>query len=145
MSGGRATVAKRKGQDVRQCGDITAVAPEGAAFSADVFVECKHLKTCDLMPALSGKGQLVAIWDKLCEQARDHDRYPVLILKQNNRPALWIASGGVYEELDRLGAFSFRGIIKHQKYSDMYISYLDDVLDYPVPKVWQPQQRTRRR
>lgn len=85
MSGGRATVAKGK---VRQAGDITAVAPEGHILSDNLYMECKHLKKITLDSLITGKGDLINIWNKTIEEAAKYDRIPFLIFRQNRWPTL---------------------------------------------------------
>lgn len=123
MSGGRATVARG---EVRQCGDICAVAPEGHYLAIQLFIECKHVKDCNIFAALRGKGELIRFWTKLVRQANEHMRFPVLIIKQNNRPTLWITCTALAQNLiDRRDIH--RGTIFHTL-ETMNILFFDDVL-----------------
>lgn len=89
MSGGRATIAK--GREVRQCGDITAVAPEGYQFARRWFVECKHVSHLALDSYIvKGTGPLRKFWAKALKEARRHDRDPMLIARQNGWPDIVI-------------------------------------------------------
>lgn len=133
-SGARATVAFRKGERVRQAGDLCAVAAEAEPFFRDVFLECKHLRQCSFTAALSGKGDLITIWKKLCRQAADHERQPVLIIKQNRKPTLWVAAAYMFSDV----LPEPRGTIHLEVYFDMYINYLADILQSPLPENWQP-------
>lgn len=91
LSGGRATVAHRKGVVVRQDGDICAVAPEGHAITDLLFVECKHVKRLQLGEFLvKGTGLLDLFWTKCKEQAKRSNKIPVIIAKQNQWPILWV-------------------------------------------------------
>lgn len=91
ISGGRATVALRKGIKVRQAGDICAVAEEGNAFCDQWFIECKHLKSLKLDSFLiQNTGRLAKIWKKVLKQAKEHNRDPMLIAQQNGWPPLVI-------------------------------------------------------
>src|SRR3954464_4941724 len=97
MSGGRATVAHKKGVDVRQAGDICAVAPEGAEFCDRWFIECKHVKDLNLDSFLIKKtGMLASFWKKCCQQAERHKRAPMLIARQNGWPTLLITYNGLF-------------------------------------------------
>ena len=91
MSGGRATVHNtgRYNSDIRQAGDICAVAPEGNVFSEAFYVEVKHLKSIDFIGLLKGNGTLVKVWQKTRRLAAKYKRNPVLIIKQNRCPILW--------------------------------------------------------
>ncbi len=91
MSGGRATVARKRGKDVQQSGDITAVHPEGHAFLDRWYVECKHYKDLSLDAFLvKGTGPLASFWKKACDEAKHYKRSPMLICKQNGWPILVI-------------------------------------------------------
>lgn len=91
MSGGRATVAKRKGKALaRQAGDITATAPEGNAFTAAFYIECKHVADLRLQSFFFGKGTLHKFWEVARREAKQHARRPLIIAKQNMMPPLAI-------------------------------------------------------
>lgn len=84
MSGGRATVGRKKGQDIRQAGDMTATAPEGNAFVEMWLVECKFVQDLELVSfLLNNTGKLATYWKKCKAEARAHQRRPMLICKQN--------------------------------------------------------------
>lgn len=89
MSGGRATVHRKKGANVRQAGDITAVTPAGHALTDAWYIECKHYKSIDLPQfILHGRGRLVKWWTRAKAEARQYGKAPVLIVKQNGWPTL---------------------------------------------------------
>lgn len=89
MSGGRATVAQRKGKEVRQAGDITAVSPEGHALTDVFYIELKHYKKLDIESFfLKGQGTLANFWRTAVKEARKHDRQPLMIVRQNRTPDL---------------------------------------------------------
>lgn len=92
MSGGRATVFKKKGSLFRQSGDICAVAPEGNALTEEFYFELKFYKSLDF-PAffVKGKGVLGQFWEKTRNEARSYGLRPVLIVKQNRMPILWVS------------------------------------------------------
>lgn len=83
MSGGRATIKQGL---VRQAGDITAVAPEGHCLTNAFYFELKHLKKITLDSFITGKGDLINIWNKTVLEASKYDRLPVLIFRQNRWP-----------------------------------------------------------
>lgn len=95
MSGGRATVAHKKGKEVRQAGDICSVNAEGHALTDQYYIECKNVKDCRFMAwVLSGKGP-IAFWMKEANaQSRRYARQPMLIIKQNLWPTLVICHQG---------------------------------------------------
>lgn len=85
MSGGRATVIRKRGGVNRQAGDIAAVAPEGTALVAEFFVEAKKVRDLRVGAFLfNGNGTLASFWKKACREARKHGREPMLIACQNN-------------------------------------------------------------
>jgi len=89
MSGGRATLGARKGQKHRtQCGDISAISPEGAALTTVFMVECKCYRSLDLHKMVYGKGRLVKMWRALMEESAKFNRDPMLIFKENGRPPM---------------------------------------------------------
>ena len=88
MSGGRATMFS----DVRQCGDICSVAPEGAPLVARYFIECKAYKDLQIARWLiTGTGHLADFWKETKEQAKIHGREPLLIFRQNGLPIMFIS------------------------------------------------------
>lgn len=94
ISGGRATVAFRKGKNIRAAGDICAVSPHGHKLTDRYFIECKHVRMLNLDSFLFGRGNLSAYWSKCVEQALDHRRAPMLIAKQDRWQTLLILLQG---------------------------------------------------
>lgn len=91
MSGGRATVAHKRGEANRQGGDICSVSPEGHVLTDRFYLECKFYKDlCFSTFAINGKGPLAGFWAEAIKKAAQHEREPVLIAKQNNIPTLVI-------------------------------------------------------
>lgn len=87
MSGGRATVASKRGIDVRQAGDICAVAPEGFGFADRYYVECKFYKDLGIESFLfKNKGTLAGFWAKAIKESVKLKKRPMLIAKQNGLP-----------------------------------------------------------
>jgi len=102
MSGGRATVAHRKGVSVRQAGDITAVTPEGHSLTDMFYVECKFYKDLNLTSFfLSEKGKLAKFWAETQKQAAIYKRQPMLIAKQNGTHVLVVVSYGHLDSVIR--------------------------------------------
>lgn len=90
MSGGSATVARRKGKNkTHQCGDISAIAEKGHLLTNAVIIECKHYKMFDWVALVYGdKGNIALFWDTLMTDCKHFDKKPFLILKQNCKPVL---------------------------------------------------------
>lgn len=90
MSGGRATVGRKKGQEhARHAGDISATSPEGHVLTDKWYVECKFYKDLAIQSALlKGIGKLASFWREACEQATHYKRMPMLIAKENMSPCI---------------------------------------------------------
>lgn len=90
MSGGRATVAFKKGGKrlANQAGDITCIHPTGNRFISAFAAECKFYASLDFQGLITGKGKLVTFWDEINKQAERYAKYPFLIARQNRVPAL---------------------------------------------------------
>lgn len=89
MSGGRSTVAARKGKRLAsQAGDISCIHPVGAYFSSQYVVECKHYANLDFQALVYGKGKLAEFWHILETEAARCNKKPMLIAKQNRMPVL---------------------------------------------------------
>ena len=91
MSGGRATVFAKKGDDLsNQAGDISAVDSDGAWFIKEFFIECKFYRDLSFQSLIYNKNSQAfpAFWKKTKAQALKHRKYPIIIAKQNRRPAL---------------------------------------------------------
>lgn len=85
MSGGRATIRQRKGNETRhQAGDISSVHEDGHVFTSYWFVECKFVKNLRITNfVLQTGGSLMEYWRVAVEEAAKHHRVPMVIAKQN--------------------------------------------------------------
>ena len=92
MSGGRATVGKRKGKDhAAHAGDISATHSQGHVLTDHWYIECKAYRNLAIESAMiKGIGTLAKFWRETCYQATQHKKMPMLIAKQNNTPILMI-------------------------------------------------------
>ena len=96
MSGGRATVHKKAGSNIRQSGDICAVSPEGFPLVDNFFVECKHVKSLNIAEfMLKLTGVLCGFWYTASAEAESYGKKPMIIACQNRFPTLIITSTGV--------------------------------------------------
>ena len=107
MSGGRATVKRKKGQkNETQLGDISAIDPLGEPLTRKFFCECKFYADLKLhgmyvqTVASNPMGGIAAFWEKAVQEATDNNRHPMLIAKQNNFPEIILLS---LEGIDLLG------------------------------------------
>jgi len=100
MSGGRSTVARKKGEYLQaSAGDVTATDPLGAVLTKYFFIECKNVANLHLHRFVTEhSGLLAEFWEKVCSQALDYKKKPMLICKQNQYPILLLVD-------DRIGRF----------------------------------------
>jgi len=106
MSGGRATVGKKKGL-IResQLGDVSSLLSRGdvaekraAKLMRRCVIECKFLATIRLEAFLvDAQGPVRNAWDQ-CMKA-DPERFPFLVMKQNRRPAMVITTLQMFDNL----------------------------------------------
>jgi hypothetical protein len=82
-SGGRASRAAKLGMNVGMHGDIMSLDEKGKWLTNVFFFECKSYSKIDFSLFLEGKGNVVAWWKKCTQQAKDANKWPVLIMKQN--------------------------------------------------------------
>lgn len=89
MSGGRSTVAARRGTRLAaQAGDISCIHPVGAPLTDKFYLECKAYRDLKFVGLLKGKGHLVEFWAETVIQARNYGKLPMLIAKQNQQPTV---------------------------------------------------------
>lgn len=101
MSGGRATVGRRKGKNLAsQAGDISSVDEAGHVLTDNFYIETKHVKAIALDRFIvSQTGPLVNYWRTACSEALSYRKSPLLIIKQNRMPTLFICKFGAASEL----------------------------------------------
>jgi hypothetical protein len=92
MSGGRATVGRKKGLDhAKHAGDISATHPMGHNLTDKFYIECKYYADLKFDSwLLNGEGPLAGFWRTAQEQAADHKLLPMLIVKQNRSDVFMI-------------------------------------------------------
>ena len=98
LSGGRATVASKKGQNLAHVsGDICAVHPLGYPFVERYLVSCKFYRDLRLEGAMLGsKGGITQFWQECITEAKKYDKQPILISKQNQtQPFVCLSSQGI--------------------------------------------------
>lgn len=122
MSGGRATIAAKKGKRLTaQAGDITSIHPESAAFTDIFLIECKFYRDLQIHKVFKGGGRLVSFWNDVVREAGKYRKKPMLIAKQNNLPELVV--------LNSCGSKLFNGALHSIIYPyGMHIILFDDLL-----------------
>ncbi len=89
MSGGRATVARKKGTILSsQSGDLSATHSLGQPFLDKFYTECKFYKDLNYSGILTGTGYLVEFWNSTVTEANHYKKHPMLIAKQNRKPTV---------------------------------------------------------
>lgn len=128
MSGGRATVAQRRGVKLRrQAGDITAVAPEGHVLTDWFMIEVKHVKTLDFLSFFTrNTGALAGYWKKAKREAKKYGLLPMIIARQNGLPTILMTTMGGVNQLTNKGC-----IEHHIKYGVVEVWKYDDVIATP--------------
>ena len=105
MSGGRATVARKKGRSAEAAaGDISAVRPIGSALLSLFLVECKSYKDLQLHGMFDADmaGGICGMWKKLCIDSAALDKMPMMVAKQNGMKSFVLlnAAGVIALDLD---------------------------------------------
>lgn len=87
MSGGRATLKKKKGERSNQAGDLAAIHPKAAKYTRYIDFECKFNADLEWGKAVYGRpsAKILEHWRKLCEEAAYHKKLPFLIARQNHQ------------------------------------------------------------
>lgn len=125
MSGGRATAVNKDGVEVRQAGDICAVAEEGYDLVDSYYFELKRYKDLQLPQFLvRGTGLLSTFWRATIVDAERYGRSPVLIAKQDRMPAIILFDGKPDLMLDDLQTKVF---VSHVGL-DTFMTRFDDLL-----------------
>lgn len=98
MSGGRSTVAAKKGKRLAaQAGDISCINPLGSSLTDKFYIELKFYRDLGFPGLLRGTGNLAKFWNETKLQALKYGKDPLLIAKQNQCPAIaCFAWSGIY-------------------------------------------------
>ncbi len=101
-SGGRHTVRERMGLKTHgQAGDITNTHPNGEGFINSICIECKHYKDLKLWSLLTRTNDLILnFWGEAKDNASPENKLPVLILRQNHKPILWVSDERFKESVE---------------------------------------------
>lgn len=148
MSGGRATVALKKGKKLTsQSSDITATKAIGELLTKHFSIECKFYADLSLEPFFYGaKSGFRSFWQQVNEDAATFGKMPMLIAKQNRRDILLVLDdAGVSFFTDLYGKLPI-----HLKMLPlgMSILFFDKFLEFADPEALiltqeQPRKRVR--
>jgi hypothetical protein len=94
-SGGRYTIRKKSGKETdNQEGDITATDFDYKFVSDNIYFELKNYKDANLWSIITeSKGGIYEWWLDTKKKAASEEKIPVLVVKQNNKPILWLSNG----------------------------------------------------
>jgi hypothetical protein len=125
---------RKRGVNIRQSGDIGAIAPEGFPFCEQWFVETKHVKKLGLESFfIKDTGELKRFWDKALREAVHYKRDPMLIARQNGWPILVISK--------RNHIAHWTTPLLSNEYVD--VTRFDRMVDKPYAPPTQPGMRRR--
>jgi len=125
-SGGRFTQRIEKGLDTHgQAGDITSTHPAGDLFIETFCIELKHYSDINLWSAFTGaKEGFLDFWDQTKRQAKQSKRLPLMIVKQNYKPVLFVTNFAAKSKIRKFCNLE----PKVQVYPDAYIFLFEDIL-----------------
>lgn len=130
MSGGRATVARKKGGNLEAViGDLCAIHPDGKPFLDKFYVELKHYKDLNYSGILTKTGHLMRFWESTITEANSYKRNPMLIAKQNRLPTIVFLQTSGLRLLELIEAQTI--ILSHR--NGMYGYLLSDFVKYAQP------------
>lgn len=127
MSGGRNTVARRRGSGhAAHAGDIVCTHRSGQPLLDLFVVECKFYRDLKLHGLFFGNHpDILEWWDKVLDEC-DGKREPLLIAKQNRIGELLVTTHRGLRWLQWGGRPKHRVIVMHKR-SDMYVLGLTDL------------------
>lgn len=134
MSGGRATVARKKGVSLEsQSSDITATKSLGEALTSNFSIECKFYASLNVEGFVFGaKAGLQDFWDQVQKDAAVFGKLPMLIAKQNRKPVLLaLDADGVSFFKDLYGKIPVHFICVE---AGMHILFFDQFLEFADPE-----------
>lgn len=129
MSGGRATVQRRKGETLHaHAGDISCTHSCGELLTEKFFCECKHYKDLQLSQVSYGKlGMLRRFWLVARKQAKQYGKQALLFARQNQQPDIVVTSTEGFRMLSSLGRIPVLATFRN----DMTMFLLRDLITLP--------------
>lgn len=135
-SGGRQTVRAKKGIDTHnQAGDICNTHPDGELFMEVFVLECKHYRDINLWSLFTEtKGNtIMGWWDVHLEKSKEVKKHPILIIRQNHKPDLFICSKKLAIPIAKQCKIK-PILIKNYLKEDMYIYKFESILNLELKK-----------
>lgn len=121
----------KKNNFLNEVSDIKSI-DENSKLFTDIFnIECKFYKEIDLWNVINRNGDIIKWLDKLLDECILTEKYPLLIVKQNNKPILVFTNEEIEKEL--IIYFGLKPRLDFI-YNDSYISVylLDDILNLNI-------------
>lgn len=130
LSGGRATVALKKGQTLkRQSGDISSVGEGGHVLTNFWYLECKFYANLDILNFIFlGRGKLQKFWKTALKEAKRYDKLPMLIAKQNRFPIIVVVKADTLNDVLE-GTPNIICVRRYKMNVDIYL--FEDVMSLP--------------
>jgi hypothetical protein len=129
MSGGRSTVAARKGKRLAaQAGDISCIHSFGSPLTDKYYIECKSYRDLNFAGLFTGKGKLIEFWRETRKQAAHYSKHPLLIAKQNQQPIIMCL------DRDGLAALQLRPHLSAPIWALRVVLFTDFLADAVRPK-----------
>lgn len=130
MSGGRSTVAAKKGKRLAaQAGDISSIHTLSAPLTNKFLIECKTYRLMNYEGLLTGRGNLLKFWHETRVEAKKYGKLPLLIAKQNQQPVTACLTPGGLEMLG-LSRLTARIICQREL---LCVLLFDEFLKHAVP------------
>ncbi len=133
-SGGRATVnIKKGGENASQLGDISMVDSAGATLIDNFVIECKNYADLKLSSFIYGTPKsegVLKFWGDLSDICNGAQKLPMLVCKENGKPALIAVSNGLVVALHNAG-LTLPAYVLYTKYN-LCLFNLDEFLTVDV-------------
>lgn len=128
-SGARYTSRKQRGKETRnQNGDITSINPKADDFINSVNIEVKHYKDIGLWSLFTGSSSssILEFWKQVKRDSELTSKLPMLIVKQNYKPILFLTNETMYNIL--IGYFTYPKVQIRITDEIIYMYLLSDIL-----------------
>lgn len=136
-SGARATTRSKRGIKTEgQDGDIASTSNESIIFAASFIIECKNYKSINIWNIFTNKKcDFQGWWIKLKSQAKDVNKRPLLIAKENNHPIVCCMEHYMYTAICATTNPNFTSVVECSIGSDkVALILLDELLTVDVEK-----------
>lgn len=132
-SGGRFTVRNKKNIDTYgQEGDITSTHPSSKLFTDMFYVELKNYADLNLWGLITKSNNLIEGWWNTAQDiSLPKEKIPVLILKQKNKPVLFLTNEYLSNKLFEYFKLKY-DIMIPSSLENIYFFKLEDILNLDI-------------